>query len=215
MSAPHSLRPRYFTLPELSARVSHSFLDAEEIATDSTNSFIVATISSTGVLPLNRWLGMALVRIFLRTYSIVYSCCVPVQKINVVGPKPTQALGNCHTNIFTIIPDLAASVGRDMVSELCSQKYLLTISEGVLFLENGACWPHLFPLPCSLKPPSKQFFAITIKRRRVPMRTSELVDAIKQLESFFIGGGNSVKCFVKCQLSRHLGEAQYVGSSTA
>ena len=44
-------------------------------------------------------------------------CYEPIREIDVVGLKPSQALRNCTVNIFTIVPDLATSFGRYMVSE--------------------------------------------------------------------------------------------------
>lgn len=86
---------------------------------------MVATISSTGVLPLKRWLRRALVKISQHPESSCPGCYEPVQEIDIVGLKPPEALCNRLMNILRLIPDLAAPFGRYMVSEFCGQEDLL------------------------------------------------------------------------------------------
>ncbi len=88
-----------------------------------TYSFIVATISSTGILPLKRWLIGVVSKLVSR--ALEEACdYIPIQKINVICLQPLQAFSNSHVDVLGIVPDLATTVWRHMVAEFCGEEYL-------------------------------------------------------------------------------------------
>lgn len=88
-----------------------------------TYSFMVATISSTGVLPLKRWLIRVTGKLVSRGLEEARDY-MPIQKINVICLQPLKAFGNSHVDILAIVADLASTVRRHMVAELCREEYL-------------------------------------------------------------------------------------------